>query len=173
MRKLLKVALVALGVVFMSNFAQAQAQVKIGYAAYEQLVPLLPQFKTAQTALDAFQKTYSDKYTSLATELQTKGKDYETKRTTMTDAARSIAETDIQDLQKRLQDFQTKAQTEVGAKQEELYSPLITQVKTAVAAVAKEKGYAYVFNTTSPDLLLVAPPADDLLPFVKTKLGLK
>jgi len=171
MRKLLKVALVALGVVFMSNFAQAQT--KIGYVASEQLIPLLPQFKTAQTALDAFQKTYAEKYTSLTNELTTKGKDYETKRTTMTDAARSIAETDIQDLQKRIQDFQTKANTEVQAKQEELIQPLYTQIKAAITAVAKEKGYTYVINSSSAELLLVAPPADDLLPAVKTKLGLK
>jgi outer membrane protein len=91
----------------------------------------------------------------------------------MTDAARSIAETDIQDLQKRLQEFQTKANTDVQAKQEELFQPLVVQVKAAIDAVAKAKGYAYVFNTTSPDLLLVAPPADDLLPAVKLQLGLK
>lgn len=172
MRKLLKVALVALSVVFMSNFAKAQTA-KIGHIAYEQLIPLLPQYKTAQTALDAFQKTYVDKYNSLTTELTTKGKDYEAKRTTMTDAARSIAETDIQDLQKRIQEFQTKANTEVQAKGDELMKPIVDSVKAAVSAVAKEKGYAYVINSSNPELLLVSPPADDLLAAVKTKLGLK
>ena len=42
----------------------------------------------------------------------------------------------------------------------------------AIKAVAKEKGYGYVIDDTNK-ALLVAPPGDDLLPFVKTKLGIK
>ena len=39
-----------------------------------------------------------------------------------------------------------------------------------VQQVAKENGYTYVFLK---DALLVSPPAEDLLPLVKKKLGLK
>lgn len=173
MRKLLKVAIVALGVVFMSNFAKAQAQVKFGYAAYEQLIPLLPEYKTVQTVLSTAQNSWIEQINKLSAELTSKGKEYEAKRATMSEAIRTVTESELADLQKRGNEMQTKAGQDLEAKQAEQYAPLITKVKTAVAAVAKEKGYTYVFNTTSPDLLLVAPAADDLLPFVKTKLGLK
>ncbi len=171
MRKLLKVALVALGVVFMSNFAQAQT--KIGYIAMDQLIPLLPEYKTAQTTVNTFQQTYVEQYNKLTGELQTKAKDYETKRATMNEAARTVTESELQDLNKRVQDLQTKASQDVQAKSDELMQPLVTKIKTAVNAVAKEKGYTYVLNTSSPELLIVAPVADDLLAAVKTKLGLK
>jgi outer membrane protein len=170
MRKLLKVALVALGVVFMSNFAQAQ--VKIGYVAMDQVVPLLPEYKTAQTVVNTFQQGWIDQINKLGTEYQNKAKEYETKRTTMTDAARTVAESELSDLQKRANEMQTKAQQEVSAKGEEQMIPLINKVKTAINAVAKEKGYTYVLNTSQTELL-VSPPADDLLAAVKTKLGLK
>ena len=44
--------------------------------------------------------------------------------------------------------------------------------KAAIKAVAKEKGYGYVLDS-SVGVLLVSPAGDDLLPVVKTKLGLK
>jgi outer membrane protein len=37
-------------------------------------------------------------------------------------------------------------------------------------AVAKEKGYAYIFTS---EALIVAPPSDDILPLVAQKLGIK
>lgn len=171
MKKLLKVALVALGVVFMSNFAQAQ--VKIGYVAMEQIIPLLPEYKTAQTVLNAANQSWVDQINKLSAELQSKAKDYEAKRTTMSEAVRTVTESELQDLQKRGQDMNTKASQDLDAKSAEQMAPLVTKVKTAINAVAKEKGYTYVINSTSPELLLVAPPADDLLVAVKTKLGLK
>ena len=170
MRKLLKVALVALGVVFMSNFAKAQT--KIGYIAMEQIIPLLPEYKTAQTTVNTFQQTYVEQYNKLTGELTTKAKDYETKRATMNEATRTVTESELGDLQKRVQDLQTKAQQDVAAKSEELMQPLVTKIKTAINTVAKEKGYTYVINTSQTELL-VAPTTDDLLAAVKLKLGVK
>ena len=41
-----------------------------------------------------------------------------------------------------------------------------------VVALAKEKGYTYVIDTSQTDLI-VSPPADDLMSDVKAKLGVK
>ena len=40
----------------------------------------------------------------------------------------------------------------------------------AIQATAKENGYGYVFER---DVLIVAPPGDDILPLVAKKLGVK
>jgi outer membrane protein len=49
-------------------------------------------------------------------------------------------------------------------------APITKKATDAIQAVAKENGYAYVINK---EQLLVSPPADDILPLVKKKLGLK
>ncbi|RZA03370.1 MAG: OmpH family outer membrane protein [Sphingobacteriaceae bacterium] len=171
MRKLLKVALVALGVVFMSNFAQAQ--VKIGYVSIDEVVPLLPEFKTAQTLLNKAQEDWMTQINKLGTEAQNKAKEYQAKSATMSDAVRSSAESELQELNRRITEQQDKAKADLDAKSAAQMAPLVTKVKTAIAAVAKEKGYTHVINATTNDLFLVAPPADDLLAAVKTKLGIK
>ena len=171
MRKLLKVALVALGVVFMSNFAQAQ--VKVGYVSIEQVLQLMPEAKTVQTTVETYQQQFVVTLQALQKEFDTKLADYNAKRATMTDAVRTVTESELQSLQQRSTETRDKAQQQVEAKGQELMRPLYEKVKVAINAVAKEKGYTHVLNATTNDLLLVAPPADDLLAAVKLKLGLK
>ena len=51
-------------------------------------------------------------------------------------------------------------------------APVKTKALEAIKTVAKEKGYTYVIDDAT-SILFVMPPGDDLLPFVKTKLGIK
>jgi outer membrane protein len=170
MKKLFKVALVAAGMLFAGNFAQAQS--KIAYINFEGLVQQMPEFNTVKSQLDIYQKQFIDQLSTMQTELQNKGKEYQATQDKMTDAVRTTKQAELQDIQKRMQDLQTNAQTQVDNKANELYKPLTTKATAAVSAVAKEKGYNYVINTAQTQLL-VSPPTDDLMPAVKLKLGLK
>jgi len=170
MKKLFKVALVAIGILLVGNFAKAQS--KIGYINFDELVGQMPEAKTIKSQLDIYQKQFVDQLTVMNNELQTKGKEFQTQSATMTDAIRTAKQTELQDIQKRMQDYQNNAQQQVEAKTNELSKPLIDKIKAAVTAVAKEKGYNYVFNTAQVQLI-VSPESDDLSAPVKAKLGLK
>ena len=170
MKKLLKVALVAVCVVFMSNFAKAQT--KIGYINVDQVVQLMPQLKTIQSQIQAYSKDYSDNLGRQQAEFQKQVNDYNAKKATMSDANRLAKEAELGDMQKRMQDYTTTAQQQVEAKGQELAKPMNDQIHAAISAVAKEKGYTYVLNSAQTELL-VAPDADDLMAAVKLKLGLK
>ena len=56
------------------------------------------------------------------------------------------------------------------SKQQELLAPVYQKVMKAINDVAKENGYAFVYNQ---EVLLVAPPSDNLLPLVARKLNIK
>ncbi|HVV54463.1 MAG TPA: OmpH family outer membrane protein [Mucilaginibacter sp.] len=170
MKKLLKITLIAISMVFAGKIANAQ--VKIGYIDMNQLVDLMPETKAATTALQAYNKQFVDQLTAMNNELQSKGKEYEAQRATMTDAIRTEKESELSDLQKRLQDYQNTAQQQVQAKQSELAKPIIDKARAAAAEVAKEKGYTYVIDSSTVQLL-VSPPGDNLMDAVKAKLGLK
>ncbi|MDT3404829.1 OmpH family outer membrane protein [Mucilaginibacter terrae] len=170
MKKLFKVALVAVFMLATAGFAKAQT--KIGYIDFNGVIEAMPDLKPIQAQIQAYQKTFIDQSQSMQTELQSKGAAYEKNSKTMTDAARTAAENELQDLQKRIQDFNNNAQQQVQAKSSELFKPVSDKAKAAITAVAKEKGYTYVLDTQSTGLI-VSPPGDDLMPAVKLKLGLK
>jgi len=166
----MKVALVAMCIVFMGSFAKAQ--VKIGYINQGDLVQAMPELKTVNTQIEAYKKQFIDQLTTMNNELQTKGQAYQTKQTTMTDAAKSAAQAELNDLNKRIQEYQQNASQQVEAKGNDLMKPIMEKVHIAIDAVAKEKGFSYVFDSSQTQLL-VSPPADDMMAAVKLKLGLK
>jgi outer membrane protein len=168
MKKLFKSALVAACVLMVSSFAQAQT--KIGYLNFQNIVTATRQFADIQKQMETYQNQFMETIKAVQAEGQTKAADYEAKKATMTDAVRTKAESELQDLNKRLQDLNTSAQNSVQQKYNELTKPLVDKVKAAVNQVAKEKGYTYVLDSSTTDLI-VAPEADDLTAAVKVKLG--
>jgi len=104
MKNLLKVAFVAFSMLFAGNFAKAQT--KIGYINFQALLSQLPEAKTVKSTLDLYQKQFIDQLTVMNTEYQTKGQEYQKGAATMTDAIRTAKQTELQDIQKRMQDYQ-------------------------------------------------------------------
>ncbi|MES2276846.1 MAG: OmpH family outer membrane protein [Bacteroidota bacterium] len=170
MKKLFKSALVAAAcVLLMSSFAKAQQ--KIGYINFSNLVSSDPQFAGVTKAIQDYQQQFVETMKAMNTELQTKGAEYDAKKGTMTDAMRTKAEGELQDLQKRLNDQNTTAQNLVNQKYSDLLKPLTDKMKAAVSQVAKEKGYTYVLDSSQIEMI-VAPEGDNLEAAVKAKVGI-
>ncbi|MGY3211477.1 OmpH family outer membrane protein [Mucilaginibacter sp. HD30] len=170
MKNVFKVALVAVCMMLAGNFAKAQG--KIGYVAQDEVITALPELKTVQTQMAAYQKTWTDQLQTINETANKVIKEYQDQEKTMTDAVKSTKVAEIQDMQRRYQEQQELASKSVQTKSDEYMKPLFDKVRAAITAVAKEKGYSYVVNTSTTELL-VAPDADNLLAPVKLKLGLK
>ena len=170
MKNLFKVATIAAFILLTGSFAQAQT--KIAYINFQGLISQMPEAKTIKSQLDIYSKQFTDQLAVMNTELQTKGKEYQAQSATMTDAVRTAKQTELQDLQKRMQDYNTQAQQKYEDKTNELSKPLIDKARTAITAVAKEKGYSYVLDS-SQITLIVSPEGDDMMASVKAKLGLQ
>jgi len=168
MKKLLRVALVAGCMLLAGNFAKAQT--KIGYVNFNQVVELSPELKGIQAQINVFQKQFQDVLASMQAEYQKNVKIYEDGKGTMTEAVRTQKEGELQDLGKRIQDYNTSASQKVQDQYNTLSKPLIDKVKGAISQVAKEKGYSYVLDSSQIELL-VSPEGDNLFEAVKAKLG--
>ncbi len=147
-------------------------QMKIGYVNSQELLQAMPEFKSAETQIQTYAKTFQD-------QLQTMGKDYESKLTdfqakekTMTEAMREVKINEIQDLQARIEKFNQSAQQKIEVKREELLKPILDKADKAIKDVAKENGYDYVLDATA-GLLLHAKETYNILPLVKQKMNIK
>ncbi len=149
-----------------------KAQTKIGHIRADDLVGLMPERAKIDTVLQKFQTD------SLNTTLNSLVQEYTYKDSLLNKSdtskmPRSVKDqyrSDLQTLAYQVQNWQSIAQQIMQNKQAQLYQPIYKKVSDAINAVAKEKGYTYVFTS---DALIVAPPADDILPFVAAKLGIK
>jgi len=168
MKKVLSVLMVALGIAAFSQ--SAQAQTKIGYISFNEIVALMPEAKKADSALvqfrDALIQSAQDKETALNDAINKFNAD----SAKMTAAVKEVKRKELQQKLTELQGEEQRIQQELQKRQEELSEPIQKKAMDAVQAVAKESGYAYVLPK---EYLIVSPPGDDLLPLVKKKLGLK
>ncbi len=177
MRKLVKVAVVAIGILFSAGMAQAQQ--KFAHIDAAEILKAMPEMKTADANLQTFTKQKQASLEQMDGERQRKVQAYQDKAKTLSEANKAQVgkelETmgkDIQDLEKRLMEAQQKAQQELGTKQGELYQPIYQKVENAIKAVAKEKGYAYVFDVSQSGVVYF-DGGDNLNTAVKAKLGIK
>ncbi|MCO4293201.1 OmpH family outer membrane protein [Solitalea sp. MAHUQ-68] len=165
--KVLVAAIVLL--IFAGN---ANAQVKFGHINVNELIAAMPDIKVADKAVQDFTGTLDAQMKTMGTEYQTKIADYQSKEKTMTDAVKETKVKEIQDLEKRIGDFQQKAQQDISKKQEEVYAPVLKKAEDAIKTVAKENNIAYVFDS-SKGVLIQFPDGDNILPLVKKKLGIQ
>jgi outer membrane protein len=160
-----KAALTVSLAAFMSmGFAQ-----KIAHISLDSLVSTMPETKTAKDVAQSYLKSLDSEMLAMQTELETKYKDYMDKQATMSEPVRQNKEADLQQLQKRIEDFRTQASQDYQKKYSELTAPIMEKAKKGIEAVAKEGGYKYVLDT-SVGSVLYFEPAEDIFNAVKKKL---
>ncbi len=166
MKKLLLAAIIT------CFFASVNAQIKLGHINSTSLLQSMPETKNADSALTKFGKSLEDQLKAMSGEYDKKVEEYKKNEASMADPIKEIKVKEITDLEDRIRNFQQSAQDNIQKKKEELYQPIIKKADEAIKAVAKDKGYTYIFDS-SVGVLLYANDSDDIISLVKAKLGLK
>lgn len=150
-------------------FAQS---VKVGTVDVEAIIPLMPEYEAAQTQLAESSKKYEAEYQTLQEEMQKIYAEYQ-KLADDPNTPQSIKERrlqDIQDRNKRAEQFAQTADQDLRQKQAQLMQPVQEKMMQAINSVGSENGYIMILPVgvaayTSPDVV-------DVTPLVKTKLGI-
>jgi len=149
-----------------------QAQQKLGYINSAELLELMPDAKKADSSLKAYAKSYQDQLEAMSKDYQKKVQDFQSQEKTMTDAVKEVKYKEIQQLQERIQSTDQSAQEKVAGKKQELFAPILEKADKAIKEVAKTNNYDYIFDASSGGLLY-SKESDNILPLVKSKLGIK
>lgn len=171
MTKLIKTLAVVILTVFAVN---AQAQTKVGHINLSELVGFMPEAKKANAEIDTMQAQLLKEIDRKSNEFKFKFDQYkqDVAKGTLLPSIQKMREEELNNLNQDLQNFQMRAQDDLDKKRVELYQPIIKKAQDAVNAVAKDKGYTYVLDS-SAGTVLFSSEADDLMAAVKTKLNIK
>jgi outer membrane protein len=166
-----KFKLLFLAAVIVAGASSVNAQ-KSGYISVEQVVGLMPEISKIDTTLKRFQSdSLNTEFASLIQEYNYKDSILtKTDTTKIPVAVKRQHRQDLEQIAYQVQNWQQISQQVMQNKQQELLAPVYQRVMKAVNDVAKENGYSFVYNQ---EVLLVAPPSDNLLPLVARKLNIK
>ena len=167
--KLFRNLVVACALLMAFNSVQAQ---NVAHIDSEQLLMAMPETKAMETELKKVQQTYADEYNAQATALQAKLQKYDAEAPTQTDAKNEERRVEVEGLKQKIQKYAQTADQEIQKKRFDLLKPIVEKAQKAVSDVATEKGLKYVLDS-SPGKGLIVFEGEDLLPTVKTKLGIQ
>ncbi len=157
---------------FLGLNAQGQAKLKLAHINSAELMKIMPGIDTAQKVLEDYSAQLQDELKTMYAEYEKKAMDFQDKQATMSQSLQQVKVKELQDLESRIKTFEGTAQEDLQQKQEQVLTPIIDRAKAAIAEVAKELGYTYVFDS-SLGVLLYQEESDNIFEAVKKKIGIK
>jgi outer membrane protein len=173
MRRFIGIAALMIVIALVGQSAMAQS-FKFGHINSDELIQSMPEYDSATVKLEKFRKELVNALELMQVEWNNKSDAYQKESKTLNDIVKQTKEQELMDIQKRIQDFQANAQTQLQNKQTEVFQPIYTKVDKAIKDIGKENGFLYVFDVAKGALLYFdETKSTNVMPLVKTKLGLK
>ncbi|MDZ7304598.1 MAG: OmpH family outer membrane protein [candidate division KSB1 bacterium] len=163
-----------LGVAILGSADPVAAQLKLGYIDSQKILEKYKEAQDAQKQLQEINKRWEDEAKSMQQELQTKLEELESQALLLSEERKKEKETELQNLNIRLQQFQQEkwgAQGEVFAKRAELMQPVIDKINAVIKKLGNEEKFDYIFDVVNGNILHVSPAQPDLTDKVLEELN--
>lgn len=161
-------------IIILTAFTAEAQTLKFGHINSDELIQALPEFDSANIQLENLQKELINTLELMSVELNNKSESYNKESKNLTDIVRQTKEQELVDLNRRIQEFQTNAQSQLQNKQVELLQPIYAKVDKALKDLGKENGFVYIFDISKGGLVFFdESKSTDVMTLAKAKLGMK
>ncbi len=150
----------------------AQDGLKIGHINTQELYESMPEYDSAQRKLEATAAEIEKTMEELQVEFNQKYENYVNNVNNYTELIRTTKESELQNLQERIQQFQATAQQDMQQQRARLFQPVQQKATNIISEVAEENGYTYIFDS-GLGIVYTSPDSEDILPLVRKKMGLE
>jgi outer membrane protein len=146
---------------------------KFAHINSQELLSSMPESDSAQAKIESMAQDFEAQLEEMQVELNKKYDDYLNNRDKYTPLIRQTKESEIADMNDRIQQFQAIAQQELEDQRNTLLRPILEKANNAVKAVAEEHDFLYVFDLSLGNPIYFSDESVDILPMVKEKMGIK
>lgn len=143
----------------------AFAQLKLGWIDSQKILAQYKEAQDAQKQLQELNRRWEEEAKNMQQELQSKLEVLESQALLLSDERKKEKETELQNLNIRLQQFQQDkwgAQGEAYVKQKELIQPVYDKIGAVIRKIGTEEKFDYIFDTAQGVLLHVSESQPEL-----------
>ena len=150
------------------------AQARIGIVNSQQLFDLMPEKAAAEAQLKNLSDRYHAEYELLQQEFDKKYADYQTVAAdaSMPETIKERRVHELQESDKKMREFERRAADDIAAAREMLTKPITDKIQAAIRQAGQQGALDVVFDTAVTPVAYTGPATIDLMPMVKTLLGL-
>ncbi len=165
-----------LAMIMILSFSQnATAQdYKFGHINSDELFSQMPERDTIVNQMQALQTELQNTLEAMQVEYNNKLNDYTENVENLSDIVRQTKEEELMGLQERINNFSQNADQQLQQQQQQLMQPIIERAEKAIASVARENGFTYIFDLSrGPIIYFDEEKSENILEKVKIKLGIQ
>ena len=148
------------------------AQQKFGYRNSMEIVQLMPEYAKAQTNLTNLQKTYSEEYDRLRSDIEKKGLELEQLKDSLPANIVQRRQTELEGMIGRLQQYEQESYQHLQQAQAKELEEVNKVLREAIKAVGQAGGYVCIFDVAGGVPYISESLCEDVTVAVKTKLGI-
>ncbi|MBR5804409.1 MAG: OmpH family outer membrane protein [Bacteroidaceae bacterium] len=149
------------------------AQQKFGHVNSSAILPLMPEYTTAQTELQNLEKQYTDEIQRMNDELNKKSEEFEAQRATLPANIAERRQAELQDLYNRMQEYYQEGQRHMDQASAEKMNVISEKLRNAIKEVGVAGGYVYIMDVAAGVPYISETLSTDVTETVKAKLGIK
>ena len=155
-------AIFAAGLLSISMTSFSQTTLKIGHVDITKIMEALPQRDSAAAVLEKETKEVQSTYDEMTVVYNKLLDDYEKGKPTYSEIIRKTKETELLDKEKRIQEFEQTAQTNLQKRNSELIQPILDKVLKAVDKVAAENGFTYILDVSKGSVIYTSKDSQNI-----------
>lgn len=163
-----------LAVAILGSVNPVTAQLKLGYIDSQKILEKYKEAQDAQKQLQDLNRRWEEEAKNMQQELQNKLEELESQALLLSDERKKEKETELQNLNIRLQQFQQEKwgnQGEVFTKRAELMQPVINKINDVIKKIGTDDKYDYIFDVVNGNILHVSASQPDLTDRVLEELN--
>ena len=149
---------------------------KFAHFDYATIMQAMPEFKKAQTEMEAIGKQYREELQNMEKEINTKIEKFQSEVTDKTpENSRNRRAQEIQDLQQRYQQAAQDNEHAFDEARQKKFQPITQKVMDAVNAIAKEGNYVYIVDKNASQqagIVINEALSEDVTKRIAAKLGI-
>lgn len=147
-----------------------QDKVIIGYFNRQEVKNVIPEAVQFEAEYAKIKEEYEQQFNLLTAQYDEKVMNYLKRKDSLTDALRLALQTEITELESRINLYKKRYQSDLSKRRSDFYGPLDERIDEAISQVSAERKITIVFDKDTP--VYTSPACVDITPFVKIKLGL-
>ena len=149
------------------------AQQKFGHVNSSAIIPLMPEYATAQAEIQSLEKQYDDEIKRMQDELTKKGEEFEAQKATLPVNIAERRQNELQELYNRMQQYFQDGQQHLQRASTDKMNAIGDKLKNAIKEVGVAGGYVYIMDIAAGVPYISETLSTDVTETVKAKLGIK
>ena len=164
--------LIVVGLILSMSSAVSQNELKIGHANLVEILEALPETDSAEQLIENDTEELELMLEEMQVEYNKLLNDYQENMASYSEVIRSTKESDIVEMQKRIQTFQQNASQQLQQRGVELMQPIYDKIQQAIDEIGKREGYAYIMDTSKGSVVFTGETSIDIGSSLKQELGI-